>query len=78
MWRVGDQATYECNTGFQLSGRTTLRCLFDGNWSNKPSECRGKKFFVLLKYFRSHLFLFDAELNVSAVVLVNDHILRES
>uniref|UniRef100_A0A8W8JNR8 Sushi, von Willebrand factor type A, EGF and pentraxin domain-containing protein 1 n=1 Tax=Magallana gigas TaxID=29159 RepID=A0A8W8JNR8_MAGGI len=35
--KVGDNATYECNGGFTLSGSATIQCQENGMWEAKPS-----------------------------------------
>lgn len=39
--KVGDNATYECNGGFTLSGSATIQCQENGMWEAQPS-CSGK------------------------------------
>ena len=38
--RVGDNATYECNGGFTLSGSSMIKCQEDGTWETTPT-CNG-------------------------------------
>lgn len=37
--RVGDQANYECDKGFRLSGDSQRECLITGDWSGKAPTC---------------------------------------
>ena len=42
LWRVNDQASVECNPGYQISGKKTLTCLPNGRWSSGSPKCIGK------------------------------------
>ena len=37
-----DLLTYECNTGFTISGSKVLRCNANGRWSSEPPTCERK------------------------------------
>ncbi len=36
----GESAFYICNSGYQLSGSSTVTCQADGSWSTVPT-CKG-------------------------------------
>ena len=36
---VGDNATYSCHYGYKLIGKSTRKCLYDGNWSDEEPKC---------------------------------------
>ena len=38
---VGRNATYSCNTGYNLVGDSTRTCQAEGNWSGSASTCQG-------------------------------------
>ena len=40
--RVGDNATYSCNIGFELTDSAIRTCLETGNWSGSVPTCTGK------------------------------------
>ena len=37
----GQNATYSCNTGYNLVGNSTRTCQATGNWSGSPPTCAG-------------------------------------
>lgn len=37
----GDEITYTCKEGYELSGREKRYCLRTGNWSEEQPECLG-------------------------------------
>ena len=40
---AGSVVTYRCDTGFDLVGASTQRCMDSGDWSDQLPECRGKQ-----------------------------------
>ena len=38
---VGRNATYSCNTGYNLVGDSTRTCQATGNWSGNAPTCQG-------------------------------------
>ena len=38
---VGQNATYSCNTGYNLVGDSTRTCQATGNWSGSVPTCQG-------------------------------------
>ncbi|XP_072019512.1 sushi, von Willebrand factor type A, EGF and pentraxin domain-containing protein 1-like isoform X5 [Amphiura filiformis] len=36
---VGERVTFQCNSGFELQGKTELYCTNDGSWSGIPPIC---------------------------------------
>ena len=38
---AGSSVMYRCDTGFELVGAQTLRCMDSGEWSDRLPECRG-------------------------------------
>ena len=41
--RVGSVATYECNKGFVLVGKSSRVCLDTGKWSGDDPQCERKQ-----------------------------------
>ena len=39
---AGSIVIYRCDTGFELMGTRTQRCMDSGDWSDQLPECRGK------------------------------------
>ena len=39
--RLGQPATYSCNTGYELVGDSTRICQASGNWSGRSPTCQG-------------------------------------
>ena len=39
------EATYECNSGYELVGTASRICLSNGHWSGGEPVCRRKQFF---------------------------------
>ena len=39
--KVGDSATYSCDSGYELRGNTTVTCHLNGDWSESPPICEG-------------------------------------
>ena len=37
--RVGDEAAYECDFGFELDGDSPRECLVSGNWGGDAPRC---------------------------------------
>lgn len=39
-WTTEDEeATYSCNTGYNLNGQATVTCLDTGEWNADPATC---------------------------------------
>ena len=41
--RVGSVATYECNNGFVLVGKSSRACQATGKWSGEDPQCERKQ-----------------------------------
>ena len=39
---AGSTVTFRCDTGFDLAGTRTQRCMDSGEWSDQLPECRGR------------------------------------
>ena len=52
---VGQNATYSCDTGYNLVGNSTRTCQAIGNWSGSAPTCQGMLLYsVYLWSFREH------------------------
>ena len=51
---TGDNATYSCESGFELVGVPTRFCQSNGQWSDEPPTCVGN----ILKQIYAATFLF--------------------
>ena len=45
---VGDQALFSCNTGYELSGSTSVTCNKGGVWSGNIPTCNSKSRFIYI------------------------------
>lgn len=41
-WRMNDVATYQCRSGYVMSGDRSSQCLVSGHWSSDVPRCRRK------------------------------------
>ena len=39
----GQQVTYSCDDGYEMTKTATVSCLFSGSWSSSPPKCKGKR-----------------------------------
>ena len=52
---LGQNATYSCNTGYNLVGDSTRTCQAEGEWSGSAPTCQGMLLYsVCLWSFREH------------------------
>ncbi|XP_066480760.1 complement receptor type 1-like [Tiliqua scincoides] len=40
----GSSVTYHCETGYDLTGATTIHCLSSGSWNQPAPKCKGRQF----------------------------------
>ena len=50
---AGSSVAYRCDSGFELVGAQTLRCMDSGEWSDRLPQCRGT---VIESKFVYHIF----------------------
>ena len=43
----GQNATYSCNTGYNLVGNNTRTCEATGNWSGSAPTCQGIMLYII-------------------------------
>ena len=54
----GENATYSCNTGYNLVGDSTRTCQNTGNWSGSAPTCQGMYVCMLTLFHNGDALLF--------------------